>query len=58
MLRVLAGRDEEVSRLRGFVADLPERSDAVLVVGEAGIGKSALVDLAWIRGRAADRSAW
>ncbi len=40
----LAGRDDEVARLRQIIAGLPEQSAAVLVVGEAGIGKTALVE--------------
>jgi DNA-binding CsgD family transcriptional regulator len=40
----LAGRGDEVARLRQVIAGLPEQSAAVLVVGEAGIGKTALVE--------------
>lgn len=40
----LAGRDDEVARLREIIVGLPEQSAAVLIVGEAGIGKTALVE--------------
>jgi predicted ATPase len=40
----LIGRDDLVARLRGWVADAAAgRGRAVLVEGEPGIGKSALV---------------
>ncbi|HZN71154.1 MAG TPA: AAA family ATPase, partial [Micromonosporaceae bacterium] len=43
MAGVVVGRGVEAGVLRGSIADLPERSAAVLVRGEAGIGKTVLV---------------
>ena len=40
---MLVGRGVEVAVLRGLIADLPNRSAAVMVRGEAGIGKTFLV---------------
>jgi DNA-binding CsgD family transcriptional regulator len=43
MADLLVGRGGEAAVLRGLIADLPERSAAVVVRGEAGIGKTLLV---------------
>lgn len=43
MADLLVGREAEAAVLRGLIADLPERSAAVVVRGEAGIGKTVLV---------------
>ncbi|MGH3464452.1 MAG: AAA family ATPase, partial [Kribbellaceae bacterium] len=43
MASLLVGRGVEVAVLRGLIADLPNRSAAVMVRGEAGIGKTFLV---------------
>ena len=43
MASLLVGRGVEVAVLRGLIADLPNRSAAVMVRGEAGIGKTVLV---------------
>ena len=40
---MLVGRGDEVAALRGLIADLPDSSAAVMVRGEAGIGKTHLV---------------
>src|ERR1700678_2743250 len=39
----LIGRDAEIARLRGLVEPVPGHSQVLVVVGEAGIGKSALI---------------
>ncbi|WP_432948680.1 LuxR C-terminal-related transcriptional regulator [Kribbella sp. CA-253562] len=39
----VVGREAEVAVLRGVIAELPERSAAAVVRGEAGIGKTLLV---------------
>ena len=43
MASMLVGRGDEVAALRGLITDLPDSSAAVLVRGEAGIGKTHLV---------------
>ncbi|WP_020389844.1 helix-turn-helix transcriptional regulator [Kribbella catacumbae] len=43
MAGLVVGRGVEAAVLRGLIADLPERSAAVVVRGEAGIGKTLLV---------------
>ncbi|MGW6201917.1 LuxR C-terminal-related transcriptional regulator [Kribbella sp. NPDC055110] len=43
MADLMVGRGDEAPVLRGFIADLAERSAAVVVRGEAGIGKTLLV---------------
>lgn len=43
MADLLVGRGVEAAVLRGLIADLPEHSAAVVVRGEAGIGKTVLV---------------
>ncbi len=43
MADLMVGRGGEAAVLRGLIADLPERSAAVVVRGEAGIGKTLLV---------------
>jgi AAA ATPase domain len=43
--RPLLGRDREIGALDAFVADGRERGGALLIVGEPGIGKSALLGL-------------
>ena len=40
---LLVGRDAEIARLRGLVEPVPQYSQVLIVVGEAGIGKSALI---------------
>ncbi|MEV0286931.1 MULTISPECIES: hypothetical protein [unclassified Kribbella] len=44
MATELVGRGDEVGFLRGLTATLPTSSAAVLVRGEAGIGKTLLVE--------------
>src|SRR6266508_5820376 len=44
MTTVLVGRGGEVALLGGLIADLPNSSAAVIVRGEAGIGKTLLVE--------------
>jgi len=43
MAGLLVGRGVEAAVLRGLITELPERSAAVVVRGEAGIGKTMLV---------------
>ncbi|TDO54276.1 AAA ATPase-like protein [Kribbella sp. VKM Ac-2527] len=43
MAGLQVGRGVEAAALRGLIADMPERSAAVVVRGEAGIGKTLLV---------------
>ncbi|WP_134003053.1 helix-turn-helix transcriptional regulator [Kribbella sp. VKM Ac-2566] len=43
MADLMVGRGDEAPVLRGLIADLAERSAAVVVRGEAGIGKTLLV---------------
>jgi DNA-binding CsgD family transcriptional regulator len=43
MASLLVGRADKVAALRGLIADLPVTSAAVMVRGEAGIGKTLLV---------------
>src|SRR6266545_256076 len=43
MAGLVVGRGVEAAVLRGLIADMPERSAAVVVRGEAGIGKTMLV---------------
>ena len=43
MADLLVGRDVEAAVLRGMIAEMPGRSAAVVVRGEAGIGKTVLV---------------
>lgn len=53
---MLIGRDLELARLDGLVEDLlDERGSALLVHGEAGVGKSVLLET--LRSRAAQRGA-
>ena len=47
------GREAEVARLRGLVDPVPRASQVLLVVGEAGMGKSVLLAGAAERARAA-----
>jgi DNA-binding CsgD family transcriptional regulator len=49
----LLGRTVELARLDGLIGDIGERGAALVVVGEAGIGKSALMDAAAQRAAAA-----
>jgi ATP/maltotriose-dependent transcriptional regulator MalT len=42
----LIGRDDEVARLRSFIARIPEHGSALAMTGDPGVGKSALVDQA------------
>jgi DNA-binding CsgD family transcriptional regulator len=48
----LIGRDREAERLDALIDRLPDSGGALLVSGEPGIGKSALLDHAGARGRA------
>ncbi|ONI76770.1 hypothetical protein BWI15_05665 [Kribbella sp. ALI-6-A] len=43
MAGLVVGREAEAAVLRGSIADLPEHSAAAVVRGEAGIGKTVLV---------------
>ncbi|MFI6818896.1 ATP-binding protein [Nonomuraea sp. NPDC050328] len=47
----LLGREREITQVERLVAALPEHGDALVVRGEAGIGKSALLALALERAR-------
>jgi predicted ATPase len=40
---VLLGRDQELAHLYGMIDRIETRGDALVVRGEAGIGKSALL---------------
>ena len=48
----LVGRDAELARLRALVDPVPDKSSVLMVLGEAGMGKTALVAEAakWARG--------
>jgi hypothetical protein len=46
----LLGRDQDLSRLGSFLAEVPRFGEALLVLGDPGVGKSAL--LAAVIGRA------
>ncbi len=48
----LIGRDGEAERLSNLIDHLRDGGDALLVIGEAGIGKSALLNHAGVRARA------
>ena len=39
----LVGRDAELARLRALVDPVPDKSRVLVVLGEAGMGKTALV---------------
>ena len=43
---LVLGREAEIAALEELVGRLPERGGAVVLLGEAGIGKSALLDVA------------
>ena len=43
---VLIGRDREIAQLRGFLAACEDGPRALTIEGEAGIGKTALLDAA------------
>ncbi|TVZ06085.1 helix-turn-helix transcriptional regulator [Trebonia kvetii] len=47
----LYGRDDELARLRDLIDHVPERGGALVLRGEAGIGKSALISQAAVRAR-------
>ena len=49
--RPLIGRDRELSRLDGLVANVGVRGSALVISGEPGIGKSALLAVAAARAR-------
>ena len=42
----LVGREAEIARLDAALSDAPERGGALLVTGDAGIGKTSLLDVA------------
>jgi DNA-binding CsgD family transcriptional regulator len=48
---LLYGRDQEMARLRDMIDRVPDRGGALVLRGEAGIGKSALISqaAAWAR---------
>ncbi|MGH3141790.1 MAG: ATP-binding protein, partial [Gaiellales bacterium] len=50
----LLGREEELARLHGLIDGIGQRGGAVVVRGEAGIGKSALLEAAAARARDRD----
>jgi DNA-binding CsgD family transcriptional regulator len=43
---VLVGRDDDIARLRSFIAQISEHGSTVVMTGDPGVGKSALVDTA------------
>ena len=45
-MAVLIGRDREIARLRGFLAACEDGPCALTIEGEAGIGKTVLLDAA------------
>ena len=49
--RLLVGRDQELERLFGMIDQIAGRGGALVVRGEAGIGKSALLEAAGERAR-------
>ena len=49
----LIGRDLDVEFVRGFVDDAAVRGGALLVSGDAGVGKTALLDVAALHAEAA-----
>jgi tetratricopeptide (TPR) repeat protein len=49
----LVGRDRDVEFVRGFVEDAAVRGGALLVSGDAGVGKTALLDAAVLHAEAA-----
>ena len=52
----LVGRDAELARLRALVDPVPDESRMLVVLGEAGMGKTVLLaDVASIAGNAAMR---
>jgi DNA-binding CsgD family transcriptional regulator len=48
---VIIGRDSELARVRGLVDPVPQSSQVLLVIGEAGIGKTELLADAAARAR-------
>jgi DNA-binding CsgD family transcriptional regulator len=50
---LLVGRDGELARLRGLVNPAPSGPNVLVLLGEAGMGKSVLLEDAERRGRAA-----
>ena len=49
----IIGREAGLARLRGLVAPVPQASQVLLVIGEAGMGKTALLADAAERARSA-----
>ena len=49
----IIGREAELARLRGLIDPVPQTSQVLLVIGEAGMGKSMLLADASERARAA-----
>jgi KaiC/GvpD/RAD55 family RecA-like ATPase len=52
-LAPIIGRDAALGRLRGLVDPIPQSGQVLLVIGEAGIGKTALLTDAAERARSA-----
>jgi DNA-binding CsgD family transcriptional regulator len=52
MVMALFGREREIAQVESLVAQIPEHGDALVIRGEAGIGKSALLAVALDRARA------
>ena len=42
----LFGREDEIELIEGFVAGLQHRGSVLILTGEAGVGKTVLLDLA------------
>jgi ATP-dependent Clp protease ATP-binding subunit ClpA len=54
----LLGRDEELAQLYDLIDGIEQRGGALVVRGEAGIGKSALLEAAAVRAQSGTESAW
>jgi ATP-dependent Clp protease ATP-binding subunit ClpA len=53
----LLGRDDELARLYDLIDGIGQRGGALVVRGEAGIGKSALLEATEVRARERDVTA-
>lgn len=51
MAMALFGREREIAQVESLVAQIPEHGDALVIRGEAGIGKSALLAVGLDRAR-------